>query len=89
MSRVIGFSGACPIEIPLCEWLPQNVFSLSGVLFSLYDNHPRSTHRIANTLLFSYYLRSRSLSRGSLLAGPVQQKLNPTHNQTYINYFPV
>ena len=40
----------------LCEWPPQIEFSLSCVLFSLYDYH-HSTHRIANTLHLSYHLR--------------------------------
>ena len=45
MSRVTGVSDVCAIVSPLCEWLPQTVFSLSCFLFHL-DDHRHSTHQI-------------------------------------------
>jgi len=90
--RVTGVSGVCAIESPLCEWLPQTVFSVSRVLFSLYDNHHHSIHRITSTLQSSYHLRSgpllTTLASRQPHSGACTAAVIPAHDQTSIRLNP-
>jgi len=90
VSRATGVSSVCVIESALCEWLPQTVFRLNCVLFSLYDNHHHSIHRIANTLQFCYHLRSGPLLTTLASHQPPNcactPAVLPVHNQTSITF---
>ena len=61
MLSVTGDSIIDATESPQCEQLPETVFSLSSVLFSLKYNHHDSTYLITNTLQLSYHIHSESL----------------------------
>jgi len=66
--------------------IPQTVSSL----FSRNDNHHHSTHRIANTLLVSYHLHSRSLLTTLTLrqppSGACTAAILSAHHQTSITF---